>query len=168
MGFLHSPGYNHKVISLVHLIWAPGIHVQTHKLHTHTKTTLKKVPFVCSTLMKSYPLRTSITFENELETCCNPTASLSLSVSPAEWREGGENSQRPSSVWCVAPNETRRYQEPLLCWIYVWHWHNEAIWLWILHCMSINPQMPNTQTKKSCIFLMVFMVNDNTHYHEKW
>lgn len=161
MRFLHSPGSNHKVIFLLcissELQACMCKHTNGTHTHTHTKTTLKKVPFVCSTLMKSYPLRTSITLENELETCCNPD-SVIKPVSQSAGRGG--NSHRPSSVWRVAPNETRRYREPLQCRIYVWH--NEAIWLCILHCMSINPQMSNIQTKEIMHILILLIVDDNT------
>lgn len=153
MGFLHSPGYNHKVIFLLCISSELQAYMCKHANCTHIQRQhWKRSLLSAQHWWKATHCELQSHSKMSWRHAVTPTASLSLSVSPAEWGEGGENSQRPSSVWCVAPNETRRYQEPLLCWIYVWHWCNEAIWLWILHRMSINPQMPNTQTKKSCIF----------------
>lgn len=78
------------------------------------KDNAEQVPFVCSTLMKSYPLRTSITLENELETCCNTNSVIKpVSQAPGVW--GGGNCLWP--VCSVALNQTSRYKEPLMCLI---------------------------------------------------
>lgn len=90
--FRHSQYNNHKTGISSEMRASACKH--TNDAHTYKDNT-EKVPFVCSTLMKSYPPRTSITSENELETCCNPDSVIKpVSLSPGV--RGGGNCHRPS------------------------------------------------------------------------
>lgn len=60
--------------------------------------------------MKSYPLRTSITFENELETCCNPD-SVIKPVSQSRRVKGGWGKQ-PTAFFSVVCSPERDPEVP--------------------------------------------------------
>lgn len=97
--------------------------------------------------MKSYPLRTSITSKNELKTCCNLDSVIKpVSQFHGEW--GREKT--PEAIFGVVGSPERDPEEPRVPPVLdvglVWQRHNEAIWLWILLCISIKP--PKCQTSR--------------------
>lgn len=136
----------------MYLFQTAGMDEQTSKVNTHTGTTMKTSLLSAQHWWKATHCVLQSHLKMSWRHAATSTVSLSLSVSPVESREGETAS---GLIQCGVLPWTRPEgtQSPSCTQAgYLWHKYNEAIWLRILFCMSINPQMSTIQTKESYIF----------------